>query len=259
MTGLTVVLAGSIGIQTAFAESAGVGNELEMQFNVTEFTSLVNLTWKDGGQAPKSFDSKKGVAQKINYVIEDGKDFIDYELDPQTVNVMLEITDADPGKIETVEAGGVEVESTTINGSESVYYLLKGNVQISKDMEAIEGTLEITFNAVTGATPFTAKIVTLKEEAPKAPVLTFTTGNPYGSPIGYMGYHATGLTQAWANSITACYYSTNGGSSYTQMNVNSCIVDFLNEEVRFTTNVGFGYMYKIVADGYEDVIAAEVD
>ncbi|WP_281889714.1 hypothetical protein [Paenibacillus sp. YYML68] len=223
---MTLLLAGALSAHPVFADAPpqGIGNELEMEFNVYDvvYSNIVKLTWDDGGQALKPFQTRRGIAQQVNYKVTAGTDYDDYtELGDQKVDVLLKVSGMNPSNIQTVTADGNEVQPVQIDGE--TYYLLKDGVNIARSMTAINGNMSIAFNSVTYGNPYSVKIVTVKDEVQQqleqeAPQF-YHVSTDYSSPVRSVTLGANSPLEDWYANLYSVSYSKDDESTYNMLDM----------------------------------------
>lgn len=256
-----------VSVSSAFAGPeptvAQVGNELHMQFNITNpvYENIVNLRWSDGGQALKSFDAKRGIARTVNYKVSEGADFTDYEeLEPQKVDILLKIG-SDPSMIGKVVADANELMSYSEGGV--TYYLLHDGLEIFGGITELSGDFDIVFNALTNGTPFEASIIAVADELTQqeAPIfnfnpmtITFTSVDLYDT-----NYANNSDWHAKVSVSSSFYYSLDGGTTYLPIsagyvvNNGQGVFAISGPGANFVAAQSETIRYKIVVPGYEDV------
>ncbi|WP_281889715.1 hypothetical protein [Paenibacillus sp. YYML68] len=260
-TSMALLLAGALSAQSAIATPApaGIGNELEMEFNVYDvvYSNIVKLTWDDGEQAMKQFQTRRGAAQQVNYKVTAGTDFEDYtELVAEKVDVLLKVTGMDPNNIQSVTADGNAVQPVQIDGD--TYYLLKDGVNIERSMAAIDGSMSIAFNSVTSGNPYSLKIVTVKDEvqAQEPPQLHYVSDlNNEG--VWSITFGSQSSLTNWYNNLTSATVSKDANTTYAPFNLSEIT---LNSDNTITITGDAAQMdynhwvlfYKFNATGYKE-------
>ncbi|WP_281889717.1 hypothetical protein [Paenibacillus sp. YYML68] len=225
-TSMALLLAGALSAHPAIAipAPAGIGNELEMEFNVYDvvYSNIVKLTWEDGEQAMKQFQTRRGSAQQVNYKVTAGTDFEDYtELVSEKVDVLLKVSGMDPNNIQSVTTDGNAVQPVQIDGD--TYYLLKDGVNIERSMTAINGNMSIAFNSVTSGNPYSLKIVTVKDEvqAQEGPVLHYIDNDFNSNNEFYVTFGSQSSLSDWFSNLTSVTVSKDNGVTYSPVDLSN--------------------------------------